>query len=88
MLRVYLMGYEPPGVNMDAVGDKWIEDRIHECDMCFTVTDGHVPQLGEVFESVWDMSGPTPKPVPKRLYRVVGREHYGKVLVVEDVTGS
>lgn len=85
--KIYLMGYDPPEVDLDTLGEAWIEARIAECDWCFTETSrSFVPVVGGVLHENYDFREQRSIPVAKRRnFRIVGIEHFGKVLEVEEL---
>lgn len=92
LIRVYVMGYEPPDWDMEKVAASGGVDRIMDkTDVCFTVGDGEGWPVGVTIVPNKDFAPGAAGPDLLKLgcpYRCVRHEYDGKIAVVEDVTGE
>lgn len=87
--RVYIMAYNPPGLDMKrAHATGQLERWMTEANLCFTVGRGGPWPIGRVLTpDVRHENGILGAPTLDlgRPYRCVAHEHHGKVAIVEPV---
>lgn len=84
-LRVYLIGYDPPELDMEKIGRAWIDDQIARSDFCFSVSADRLLRIGDTITIQQEFSlGPPGSTKFSRgdVLRIVDSEHFGKVVWV------
>lgn len=88
LIRVYMIGYEPPGWDMEAVADSGGIKRIMAtADVCCQLGDGepwHVGLVTAMTRTEFEGDGPSVLE-EGRQYRCVRHDYDGKIAIVEPV---
>lgn len=93
LIRVYLMGYEPPGWDMEKVAQGKIEKMMARADVCATFGVGESWPVGTIRVADADktfFAGHADEHVMKLgvPYRCVAHEYDGKIAIVEQATAE